>query len=1726
MSEFAHGLNPGQGFTLAGFTPSGYNETYSALAGTSGTTLVGAYSNGTGTCPGTVTAEGNVGTGSGAAITVTAPSATSPYSLQSGTGIQFEPGQRVCGMFGEFGADSAFPGAQFAKYTDITGTDLPGSPAVSPWLNQGAVNFTGYTTFGTQSPTSPALTVTAMNSYAVSSASFNATTGYATFAMSQNPGFIVGTEFTVSGVTTTGGGSFNLTYVAVAGTSGTTIVGNPLSGPVGLPQASSLTGSSTGSGGSLVGVIMPGMAVAGAQGYISPFGTFGSTGTGGVGTYGLTATPSTFTFTASTNAPVGGFSTLTVTTTPSTALAVGQSISDGGVHITTPMVITAILTGTGAVGTYTVSNANGAITSETMTAAGTLGSSGSPVNIYAGESYYYTVAPSGSAAGGGSVTAKTQAAIGDIMTVIGSSSAATSALNGNNGSGWGGNIANVGMFQGAPFPMDATGHPSSSAFTSLCTKTTDFQSFASTYGGAWRTLYKFNDGGIWADHSRAEFTGYTSGASGSTATLNVSSTQFGSTSSLAASTVISGAGLCANSVCPTVTSGSSSTYTLSFGAATAQNVGSIGSPIPMSAGQYQPAAPLASQQVTASIAGSTLTISAISGPSTSTFTGVYSGAQVTGNLTTSSPTGTIAIGQCIWDGGINITQQYPLCITGGSGSTWTVNGGTASFNFYRAIASETMYATNVAIVPGTYVMGAGITTPVLVKGYGSLTPCATTGFPMCGTYVIDNPGSLSTSSETMTLSGVTEGGAIAPGAALTVENPGTGATYPVTNWSAMTGVMPFTGKYSTSLLGGTPSHIQAQIAATPGGAALSGCSACAWTNVSGETISGGVWSGSVVNIPAGGPYWISLRAANGTAYATLPNAVFVGANVAGFGEGNAVDQVVGTAFASNQTYFQGVSTIVGWQSAGTPAPDNVSAAYIPGPSYLNNWAPARPAQLLVDRYGVAPSTSASLNDGAAQQVSNASTLLGGAPVGFLNMYKNGTGFQNEFYGGVTQTQTIGVGDGSTATFSSGVGFGGSAGSGLASTVTGSISGNTMTIPVPGPGSYYYINIGNGVSCGSCAAGTVITGYGSGIGSGGTYTVSPSQTVTSTTLTITHNNLDFNGAWGYGATITGTISSGVLTVSGVQAGVMAPLLIASDGTNSATLTACLTNCSLMGSSQATSTWQLSSSALNGDTSATTFSIAPSGGALWPSLQVQPSSIPVYFSGPTAIGGEPLMQAGTFQVLVNGTPVCQDTSTFAYNIQAGNCTDLGGGIVSSGWVNYVTGAYSIAFSSAPASNATIVAKWTNIMSSNSSNGNEQIDWMGGTSPTSGVLASVAAKTGGVNAYLNGQQCGGGWPDGMLGAAHQLNYFFGTRMAGIHGGMTGQPMLTTGQWRGMGTQAVLGYFSFAGNLECEEYDEDAGRNSVFSATIGSASGSGPWTAVMTLTAAATGPMWEGEVIECNPYTSTCALPLGTEIVSLATGAWGASGSTYNVTSDQSPFTAAASAGTIAMHNAMWYPPGTGAYIGPYVDLSMQNGFGGGYAVETGGGLNGALRYGHRAGVEIGAALSGHPEHGSPPTLDRTSFTGCDAAAVSQGVSPCLDTGNTFAASHSATWSGSTFTITGGLSSGSRSFVPGMGLSCSGCNSGLVALAVSAPPTQSTVTGAGQIGQTFTVTASGAIGGGGSGTLTGGCSGTSGVGSNCVDFKFDINTTGTYGTTAALNTCGVNNLEGTNTNLPTAGP
>ena len=169
------------------------------------------------------------------------------------TGVTSHVGQHFCAIIGEYGPDSSFPGAQFASFVDDKGVALAGAPALVPWLNQGTANFTGYVLANTQSPSSPALVVTSMNSYAIDATNpptFNATTGFVTFTTTVSPGFIAGSEFTVTGVSPSG---YNHTYVAVAGTNSTTLVGNPLSGPVGVPQAISNPGSYS-SGGGLVSV--------------------------------------------------------------------------------------------------------------------------------------------------------------------------------------------------------------------------------------------------------------------------------------------------------------------------------------------------------------------------------------------------------------------------------------------------------------------------------------------------------------------------------------------------------------------------------------------------------------------------------------------------------------------------------------------------------------------------------------------------------------------------------------------------------------------------------------------------------------------------------------------------------------------------------------------------------------------------------------------------------------------------------------------------------------------------------------------------------------------------------------------------------------------------------------------------------------------------------------------------------------------------------------------------------------------------------------------------------------------------------------------------------------------------------------------------------------------------------------------------------------------------------
>ena len=177
------------------------------------------------------------------------------------------------------------------------------------------------------------------------------------------------------------------------------------------------------------------------------------------------------------------------------------------------------------------------------------------------------------------------------------------------------------------------------------------------------------------------------------------------------------------------------------------------------------------------------------------------------------------------------------------------------------------------------------------------------------------------------------------------------------------------------------------------------------------------------------------------------------------------------------------------------------------------------------------------------------------------------------------------------------------------------------------------------------------------------------------------------------------------------------------------------------------------------------------------------------------------------------------------------------------------------------------------------------------------------------------------------------------------------------------------------------------------------------------------------------------------------------------------------------------------------------------------------------MAAALSANPSLASPATLSRAAGAGCDGAAL---AAPCFDVGSTYSASATTTSiSGSVLTFNG-LAAHARPIVDGQAVSCSGCNAGLYVVAVSNPPTQSTVAGAGQIGSAnngMTVTLNAAPGVSGAVAFTFGCKGTSGSGSNCIDIDFAINTGGTYGTTASLATCGANNLQGSPGTYPITG-
>ncbi len=1668
----AHGVSPGIQYTLQGFNGTGftgYNATYFALPGTAGTTLVGETSTGGGTCPtsplDTSAHEGTALSGTGASVTFPGVSSTNPYSYGS-TGITTKNNQHICGWLVENGDDSTFPGSQALEMVDQTGTALPGSPAFVPFLNQGTSNFIGSTS-------GAVLTVTAVNPYTITGATYNATTGFVTFPVSTNPGFVPGSEFTVSGIVTSPASPnlYNQTYVAVSGTSSTQVVGNPISGPVGTLRPFGSSPGTYASGGSLVSVIMPGQTLLPTASIILPYGTSSTTGVGTTGTYALSATP-------------------------------GTPISSS--------------------------------------------------TIFAYPSFYYSAAASGNPAGG-VATARTAASIGDFIQNIGG----TSTLSPSH-AGWGGSLGNFATLWGK-IPTQTGGVPSTAALASICTKQTDIQTYAAAQTTAGNpikvnSLYRLNDLGIWGDSGNATITGYITNSSGTNATLNVVSTPYGSLA-LATGTEtanLTGVGLpVASPVTIPLTTSASSTYAITPN--TTGALGSSGSPITFAVGAFKPALPLQSNtfkgyiDTTAGVStlhvtslddgvshsgfasftgtlGSSFTASIVPGTGsngaaigqglmvvtlpggsapanayvgigtlvspgvgTGSFTptnviGIVSGTNgyngsyivdvsqtvssqvmfgsgsLPGYATTLQATGTvigtILGGMVVTDGGASLTG-LPLLVVGGtacpSSNCFTVSG-----NYYPPISGDaTMQATLTTIAPGEYIQNSAITNPVKVVSYGSgaigLSP---------GNYVLSGSpnasGAVGSSGSPATFTGttITDGGAIAPGPALTIDDKGPGITYPV-NFSTGLGSVSLSGTYDVPTLGGTPSGIQVLVSNSANGPPITGCTPCNWGTLTG-TISGGAWSGTIAGIPGGGPYFVSVRASNGVAYATLPNSIRVGAIYAVWGNGQAAS-IFGNQSGSNTSWFSG---LWGYGRSGTIYGED--EAYLAGPPVSSNFVPAQPFVYAGDRFGV-QATGTPFPEALVSFEQDISNSLG-VPASVLYPARDGVGMGIYALGNVTQTQTVGSGTGSQTVWCSAAKF----------------CGN---VDVGGP--------------------------------------------------LVFNAASLTGVW-----FSGSVSGSTLTVTTRYGGALEPGMVLG-ATGSPTVLRCLTSCTTPFVIDG-STWLLSSSSANGATGTITnplradppASLIPFGGATtpWPNLNIQS----LQSGGVFGFGGFgwPVVKAGTFEIIdtTTSTVLCQDSQTFAYNQVAS--TSLGAGC--SGFVNYQTGDYEVTLTSAPASADAIIASWTNIISpqtlSNSFNRLQGLDLFGGVGAQTGYVASQFAKfPGGVNGEIwssqgsdfNNPAAYAGYEISGIGYSQMISWLYGTKFpALIPGASPSVPFMTTDLYRLEGPVTIYSTPTNAKDNITGQWAQDVVTKSTLSGTVASN--------VLTLSAAAVGPMWEGEILGCVTYSPTaCSIgPLsGVYITSLASGAWGASGSSYNLANATGISISSAS----PMQNAMYYSgSGPTLFLGTVNDvleywnsgLSQTTARG----VHPGNGFTGGRRATSRWAAMIYGANGGNA---SDPKVDRVKAdaAGCDAAAL---AAPCFDIGTTYQASFStATWSGNIVTISGGMAAHARPFVVGQAFNCSGCNSGLVITSLSVPPTQSTVAGAGEVGQTFTFTAKNAagqaIGGSGNGAVTGGCSGVSGTGSNCIDVAISLNVGGTFGTPAALDTCGANNINGNAPNYVT---
>jgi hypothetical protein len=1696
------GLSPGLQYSLSGFTTTPtagvLNTTFTAtsVTGAGPYTVVGTAA---GTCPGAIGSTGAFGSGLSGAYTFPGLSASNPFT--GGTGITTKNGQHICFMLGEYGDDSPLPGAQFLSMVDEKGNPLPGSPALVQTPNMGTANFTAATTIG-----SATMNVSAMNPYTITSAAWSngasglpASLGVVTFQVSGNPGFVSGSQFQVTGMSPS---SVNGTYAAVAGTNSTQVVGSQLTGPGGVPQAFANPGAiTTASTPQMVSVIFPGMialgstaagSIAPANSLILPYGTASTTGTGGVGTYQLGASQtaaisgaifaySSFYYSAVVSSnPAGGVATARIPSNagdfvsllggsnPNSILP--QRIGWGGALGNVAMLwgavpsqiggapstsdLASICTKTKDIQKYASDLGLKVQSLYRLNDLGIFGDSGNGTvtgYITNSDGTHATLnvvsTPYGSLAlASGTETAKLTGPglpVASPVTIpLTTSAVSTYAITPNTTAALGSIGSPVTFAVGAFAPavplqantvkgyIDTTTGVSTLHVTSLDDGTTHsgFASGTGTLGTSWTS--RIDDGGT-ANLNQGHVLTVTApaGAPPSNAYIGVGTT-----------------------VCPPV--GSSA-----FPCAAVVSLGTgVGY-----AGTYNLDPAVAAQNITSQVMFGSGTIP---GPATA--------------LQWTASVGTPAIGMVVADGGVSLTGS-PLLVTGVSGTTpnflLTVVG-----NYYPPISADaTMQATLTTLVPGEYIQQSTAATPIVnpVKVLSYSGACGISGAynGLLGCYALSgNPnasGTVGSSGSPVVFTGttITDGGAIAPGPALTIRDPGPFITFPINlstiSCSAlgsctMSGALSLSGTYDIATLSGTPSGIQVLVSNSANGPPIAGCTPCNWGSLTG-TISGGKWSGTIAGIPGGGPYIISVRAANGVGYATLPNSVKVGWVFALWGQGQS-DSIQGTVAGSSISYFSGLWGYGWWNTAFSG-----SERYLQGPPITANFVLGQPVAYAGDRFGVTGGAGLSEAFGAFdQELTNAF----GVPATFLSPTRDGVGLGPYTLGNVAQTQTVGAGDGSTLTWCSASKF------------------------------CSHVDVG---------------------------------------FPLVFNAASLTGGW-----FSGSVSGSTLTVTTRIGGAVSPGMVLSAGTGvsgAPTILRCLTGCA--GLFPDGSTWQLSSSASSGATGTTSSPLrvdfSQASGLLpfgvtttpWPNFNIQQSGAVVYsFAG----FGTVLVKAGTFKITdtdpATGVPItiCQDSQAFAYNNTGGNCT---GANVASSFVNYQTGDYQITFTSghAPLSGHAITASWASIITPDAIappfSRPQGLDFFGdSTGPQSGADAAMFSKApGGINGHIYGglgtdttyifNSAGGpntGYQFGGIGYSQMVSFLYGVKFpALIPGASPSVPFLCGSQYRIEGPVEVFNSPGLAKDDEYDQWSQDTCTKSLLTGHITAAAGAS--TGTLTLDAATTFPMWEGEILGCVTVSGSCNVgPLsGAYITGLASGAWGAAASTYNIA--LAPVSAGVStSASQPIQNPVFYSgQGPSYYAGALNDIIVSSQ---GLTGTTGRnphisvGFSGGRRVTSRWAAMIYCHNGGNCDD---PKLSRAN----DPTAGTP--SPAFDYTNTFAAIATPTAvSGKVLTFNG-LAAHARPIVLGHSVTCSGCSGSLVVIAVSNPPTQDTRAGQGQIGSAnngFTVTL------GGSGTLPGGtpaytfgCSPIGGSGgSNCINVDIALNVTGA----TAIDTCGANNLNG----------